>query len=107
MSGFDELVGDLDDAVEEELLDPGWHLPAGVDGAAVPVQMAIDLPREIDRLNAAAFSRARPILRVRRSRIPDLGKGGLFRFKGELWTLAEAPVAADDGKWWVAEVQPG
>lgn len=107
MSGFDELVGDLDDAVEEELLDPGWHLPAGVDGAAVPVQMAIDLPREIDRLNAAAFSRARPILRVRRSRIPDLGKGGLFRFKGDLWALAEAPVAPDDGKWWVAEVQPG
>ena len=58
MSGFDELVGDLDDAVEEELLDPGWHLPAGVDGAAVPVQMAVDLPRMIDRLEAAAFNLA-------------------------------------------------
>lgn len=107
MSGFDELVGDLDDTVEEELLDPGEYLPAGVDGGVVPVQMAVDLPREIDRLNAAAFTRARPVLKVRRSRIPDLKKGALFRFKGELWALAEAPAAADDGKWWVAEVQPG
>lgn len=107
MSGFNELVDDLDDGVEEELLDAGWYLPAGVDGEAVPVQMAVDLPREIDRLNAAAFSRARPILRVRRSRIPGLKKGGMFRFNGDLWSLAEPPVAADDGKWWVAEVQPG
>ena len=107
MAGFDELVGELDDTVEEELLDPGEYLPAGVGGAVVPVQMAIDLPREIDRLSAIAFTRARPILRVRRSRIPDLKKGGLFRFKGEVWALAEAPVAVDDGKWWTAEVQPG
>jgi hypothetical protein len=107
MSGFDELVDDLDDTIEEELLDPGEYLPAGVDGTVDPVLMAIDLPREIDRLNAAAFTRVRPVLRVRRSRIPALKKGGLFRFKGELWALAEAPVAADDGRWWVAEVQPG
>jgi hypothetical protein len=107
MSGFDELVCDLDDTVEDELLDPGEYLPAGFDGAVVPVQMAVDLPRMIDRLEAAAFTRGRPILKVRRSRIPDLKKGGLFRFKGEVWALAEAPAAVDDGKWWTAEVQLG
>ena len=35
-----------------------------------------------------------------------LAEGHLFRVDDDVWALAEAPVAEDDGRWWAVEVEP-
>jgi len=107
VSGFSDEIAELDDAVEETLLDPAEYFPAGVSGEIVPVMVSIDFPREIDRAVGQGFTRQRPTMRLRRSRVPQLKERALFRHKGKFWSVAEAPSAIDDGAWWVFEVQSG
>lgn len=107
MSGFSDELASLDDAVEDELLDPALYFPDGASGDAVSVKVAVEHPREADRLGGASFTRSRPVMRVRRIRIPKLRERGLFKIGGKFWSVAEAPVTTDDGAWWVFEVQPG
>lgn len=107
MSSFSDEIADLDDAVEEELLDPAEYYPDGVTGAFVPVMIALDHPRPEDRVGGMAFTRQRPVMRLRRIRAPKLREKALFRVNGKYWVAAEAPQATDDGAWWLFEVQPG
>ena len=108
---FSNLLVPLDAAVEAHLCDDALY-STGV-GAAVPVRIMIDFPRAADRLTGMSFTRSRPVVRVARAACPVLKEGHQFQLVladgvlGDIWEAAEAPIAEDDGRWWVFEVQPG
>lgn len=110
MRNFSSLLVRLDRAVERKLCDDALYFgdddPDAAEGLRVRVM--IDHTRSADRLSGGmSFTRSRPVLRVARDILPHLAEGHLFRVDDDVWALAEAPVAEDDGRWWAAEVEPG
>lgn len=111
MSGFGDLLDDLDAAIEDHLCDDARYLAPG--GDPVPVRLQLDHPRSVERMQSIGFTRARPIMRVARAAVPDLVEGHRFQMVlaggvlGDVWEVASAPEAPDDGRWWVFAVQPG
>ncbi|WP_295707328.1 hypothetical protein [uncultured Brevundimonas sp.] len=104
MVGFSDLLGSVDDDVEEHLCDDGLYL---TEAGEIPVRVMMDHPRAGDRLSGMAFTRSRPTMRVRRAACPELREGHLFRVGSDTWAVAEAPVADGDGAWWAFEAAPG
>ncbi len=108
---FSDLLADLDSTIEDHLCDDALY--SSGDGVAVSVRIMIDYPRPADRLNGMSFTRSRPIMKVARAACPDLVEGHRFQMVlaggvlGDIYEVAEAPVAEDDGRWWAFEVQPG
>lgn len=108
MNNFSGLLEGLDVAVEDHLCDDAVYYPLSPDAAdGLPVRVMIDYPRSADRMTGMSFTRSRPLMRVARLRLPDLKEGHYFRHGADIWQVAEAPTAEDDGRWWVFEVQPG
>lgn len=103
MAAFSDLVADLDDCVEEELCDPGLFL--GVE-PPLPVRMILLHPNQAERLQSVSFTRALPVLKVRRAVLPDLKEQAVFELNGDRWAVAAAPTADDDGAWWLCQVEP-
>lgn len=106
---FTGLLAGLDASVEGHLCDDATFFATdpGAAAEALPVRVMIDHPRPADRLAGMSFTRSRPVMRVRRSRVPDLREGQFFRHGANVWAVAEAPTIGDDGEWWVFEVEPG
>lgn len=108
---FNDRLADLDRAIEDHLCDDALYLVEGV--APVPVRVQLDHPQPIDHLQSIGFTRGRPVMRVQRAVIPALVEGHRFQMVlagsvlGDIWEVASAPAAPDDGRWWVFEVQPG
>lgn len=114
MNFTDALVG-LDAAVEDHLCDDAAYQVQGL-GPMIRARIMIDRPTELERLQGASFSRARPVVSVSAEAIPGLRTGDAFhegRWAGEVflpaaasWRLAEAPTRPGDGRWWRGEVEP-
>ena len=102
---FSGLLDGLDASVEAHLCDDAIYVVEGRPPTAVRVML--EFPRQQDRLDAMAFTRSRPVMRVARAACPALREGHSFLRGDDRWDVAEAPVAEDDGRWWVFEVQPG
>jgi len=108
---FSSLLAGLDAATERHLCDDALYSTGDDDPRSVRIM--IDYPQSVDRLNGMSFTRSRPVVRVARAACPDLREEDLFQMVlpggvlGDIWQVAEAPVAEDDGGWWAFEVQPG
>lgn len=108
---FSDLLADIDGTIEEHLCDDALYC-AG-DDVWVQARIMIDYPRAADRLNGMSFTRSRPVMKVARAACPDLREGHRFQLvlsggvMGDIYEVAEAPVAEDGGSWWAFEVQPG
>lgn len=111
MHNFSDLAAVLDFAVQVHLGEDALYSTG--TGEDKPVRVMIAHPRAADRLNGMSFTRSRPIMRVARAACPDLMEGHRFQMVlaggvlGDIYEVAEAPVAEDDGRWWAFEVQPG
>lgn len=106
---FTGLLAGLDASIEDHLCDDATYFATDPDAVAeaVGVRVMIDRPRLADRVVGMGFTRGRPVMRVRRSRVPGLRERQFFRHGADVWAVAEAPTISDDGEWWVFEVQPG
>ena len=102
---FSAHLAAMDDRVEDRLCDPASYDDGS--GTARSVRISIDHPRALDRLSGMSIVRARPTISVRRSACPMLNRGHRFTVAGDVWEACEAPIAEDDGAWWVVEVQRG
>lgn len=108
---FSDLLADLDSAIEDHLCDDALY--SSGEGEPVRVRIMIEYPRASDRLNGMTFTRSRPVIKVARAVCPDLTEGHVFQLVladgvlGDIYEVAEAPIAEGDGRWWAFEVQPG
>lgn len=112
---FTDMLADLDIGVEDHLCDDAAYQVQG-RGLLIPVRVMINAPTEIERMQRAGFSRARPVLSAAVAAIPGLRSGDVFvmgRWAGSVfapgsdtWRMAEAPTRPDDGRWWRGEVEP-
>lgn len=108
---FSAHMAAMDDRIEDRLCDPAVYTDA--TGVGRGVRISIDHPRALDRLQGMSIVRGRPVLSVRRTACPHLSEGDKFQIiltggaLGEIWEVAEAPTAEDDGRWWAVEVMPG
>jgi len=110
MHNFSDLAAVLDFAVQVHLGEDALYSTGS--GEAKLVRIMIDHPRAADRLSGMTFTRSRPVIKVARAACPDLMEGHQFQLVlkggvlGAAYEAAEAPVAEDDGRWWVVEVIP-
>ena len=108
---FSDILADIDATIEDHLCDDALY-SAG-DDVWAPVRIMIDYPRAADRLNGMSFTRSRPVMKVARAACPDLAESHRFQLVlsggvlGDVYEVAEAPVAEGSGSWWAFEVQPG
>ena len=104
--GFSDTLAGLDVAIEAHLCDPATFTP--MIGVSRLVAVMVERPSEIERMQGSGFSRARPVLQVSATTVPVLVEGDSFRLSDqEIWVVAAAPTRPGDGRWWVAEVEPG
>jgi hypothetical protein len=95
----------LDQAVIDHLADGEALLYPAAGGDPLTVHPLLDRRLEEFTLDRAKAARPRPAMSIARLELP-----GGFHHKDEVvlngnrWRAAETATAADDGRWWVAEV---